>query len=92
MSNPNAAPANQSRKRKSATVINEAVLSQQQAAMNAAKRSEMIANQRAKEYARQVAKINSNLYSGGRHSYCKKRIINHKCKSYRKRKTHRKRE
>ena len=78
MSNPNPA-ANQSRKRKSATVINEAVLSQQQAAMNAAKRSEMIASQRAKEYARRVATTNSNLYSGGRR----------KRKSYRKRRTHR---
>jgi hypothetical protein len=80
MSNPNPV-ANQSRKRKSATVINEAVLSQQQAAMNAAIRSQMIAIQRAKEYAEQVAKVNSNFYSGGRHkrkTYRKRRIHRHK--------------
>jgi hypothetical protein len=74
MSNPNPA-VNQSRKRKSAAVINEAILSQQQDAMNKERRSEMIANQKAKEYARGVAIVNSNLYSGGR----------------RKRKTHRRR-
>jgi|LakMenEpi03Aug12_release.lakeMendotaPanAssembly.Ray.scaffolds.fasta_scaffold3158281_1 hypothetical protein len=76
MSNPNPA-SNQSRKRKSATIINDVILSQQQAAMNAAKRSEMIAIQRAKEYAEQVAKVNSNFYSGGRRkrkTYRKRRI------------------
>lgn len=91
MSNPNPV-VNQSRKRKSTTVSNEAVLSQQQAAINAAKRLEIIAIQRAKEHAARMAKINSNLYSGGKKTYRRKsyrrkshRRKSHRRKSYRRR-------